>query len=183
MKTAFATLLLLFTISTYGQIDTAFYKDGKVTYWAVNTVDASLKATDLLKNFNAWWADYRSKFNSRITRTQWKITDETVEKDENGIVVKGKMFIQQMLNSSVWSFDLIIQVKDGRYKYTMTNFGSLADENKMALGGVTQPYLSIEDADKKGNIRSLIEKVQAKITDIIYLLETAMSKKRPDDNF
>jgi hypothetical protein len=184
MRKVALIILLVIPVFSYSQIDSSFYKDGKVTYWAVNQVDSSLKATDLMKNFNLWWADYCTKFNASVVNEQWKLRQTVPEKTETSIVVKGMFKVDQTFVSSMWSFDLTIECKNGRYRYTLTNIGNIAMYSGMLMKApMVNDFIPIEELDKKGKGRAMIDKLQAKVTDIIFSLETSMSKKRPDDNF
>jgi len=176
--------ILLLPIFSYSQIDSSFYKDGKVTYWAVNQVDSSLKTVDILKNFNLWWADYIKNFNSSINHEQWKLKETIPEKTETSIVVKGMFKIDQALISSVWTFDLTVECKNGRYRYTLNNIGNTSNySGLLSSQPIVTDFIPIEQLEKDGKRRSTINKVVTKITDIIFSMEKALNKKRPDDNF
>lgn len=85
----------------------------RVTYYEVVKTDTSLHKSVLLLNAEKW--------------TQKNLKVEEIKADSHKIVCAGFMIMSESKgimekNSGRFSFDFIIEVKEGRYRYMFTNF-------------------------------------------------------------
>ncbi len=85
----------------------------KVTYYEVVKVDTALKKDVLFMNAEKW--------------TENKLQVQELKADSHKIVCTGEMLMTESKgllekNSGRFTYDFIIEIKDGRYRYMFTNF-------------------------------------------------------------
>jgi len=164
---SFLTLSLLFIFAgSYGQeklLDILPSKDGIVTYSEVVQVDSSSKI-DLYKKAKKWFV------------TTYKSAKEVIQLDdpENGeIIGKGNFKVSYYSREPFISHTISISVKDGRYKYSITDLTYSDNQNEK---------FSIENFPKSWfGKKKLYLKVDEEINAIILSLKKYMSSKEKED--
>jgi hypothetical protein len=125
MKNLFALLLLfIMNFTVFSQ------KEGEISYTKVVYVDSSLKSIELYNRARSWFAESYRSSNDVI---------QLEDKDEGKIIGKGSIrYISSVYYGSEGTkgwirYTLSVQVKDGRYKYELTNF--IHEGNPLNSGG------------------------------------------------
>jgi len=186
-------LLILFVIATpyfsLGQdlIEDNFpTKDGMIYYTDVINVDSSLSSLDLYLNAKEWLVD---AFKSGKSVTQ--------ADDKNARLIIVKSFIKKGHNSYVsnpkkW-FTLKIEMKDGRYRYSLYDIRYEFDIN--AMGQSTHKDVSFEEwarpsegmSERKRKkvykaLKDYCKELDKEFKQVVASLREGMSKKE-DDNW
>jgi len=161
MRKIFQLLIFLLSIQLFAESEInkppIENSTGKYTYQEVITVP-NTNSQELYSRAKLWLAmTYRS-------------AQDVIQLDDpdNGkIVAKGTFSIVYYMNSAFIRHTLIIEIKDNRYRYTVTDF--IFDNNYWSA--------PLED-DKKftGQKKKLFNQLYAKVNDLINGMKTSMEK-------
>jgi hypothetical protein len=178
MKPVFA-LLLLASLNCYCQ-------DAEpLSFSEVISTDTALKKTELYSRAKAWFAE------------TYKSAQDVIQLDdrENGkIIGKGSMrYTNNSLSgdaSSGWiRYTIIVQVKDGKYKYTLENFYHESLEPGYNFGKITTaqecPYKVSSTSQKWRNKiwQDMQTTVAGNYESLIESLKTYMRRKTQDSDW
>jgi hypothetical protein len=180
-KTILLTCLIINSIATFAQDENVFpEKDGKVYYSEIITVDTGISKNDLFVAARKWFANAYKSAND-VIQMQDKESGEIVGK---GIVT---WLYRIPLNPSVTVnvyHTVSIIVKDGRYKYEITDLngkyyspGTQIGTSYIRGNDVEWP-LSNDVRGNKKNTVLMYKEVNAKILALIESLKIAMSKAK-----
>lgn len=197
MKTFFLLFILLPVISKAQSSDDAVYGStapvtrakhirpdivapGKIYYDSVIHTDGSMSDTVLFDNAKKFIIDYGTTYNTPIQQERNRMRDY-YQFDEAGKTVFANMrtIVEQGFNNTLVGFSMNVECRNGRYKFTLTDFkvfgtmlyGMVTGNTNFAHGA------PLEDAFVNGRHKALRKKFEENINAIIAKFETAMSKK------
>ena len=160
-------ILLFILISSVGIAQVVFPKDenGNVTYAGTITVDSALTKKELYSRAQEFFA---KAFVSSLNVIQYQ------DKEEGEIIGKGNMSIKVDGRESILKFTLSIYVKDGKYKYIITDITS--DE----LGKIDSEKPALITKNQYKNIQW---NADYEMTNLVKLIKEYMSKPKEKDEW
>jgi hypothetical protein len=202
-KTIILTCLIINSIASFAQDENVFpEKDGKIYYSEIITVDSSITKSELFVAARKWFANTYKSAND-VIQMQDKEAGEIVGKG----IVTALLTIPLNSPEEINAYHTItITVKDGRYKYEITDFyGKYYQTSSAYISGGWQT-IPLGNKPEKVDItqypkmaRKMIERqsqsydknrikmhktVNSKILALIESLKAAMSKaKTSTDNW
>jgi len=186
MKYALVFILIFPLIAFTQRTGYADYDGDKITYSGVLILDSSYKREDLFDNALMWISDATRHYNNLIqNKIAYELKDNIViqNRDSGEIVATLRMFNAQNANVSVISYDVLIYLKDGRYKYTFSNFlliaSSLANNLVNRNVSVSVP---LEGSDTKSRT-SFMKRFKLEIEGVLTRMKRNMSYKKPSKDF
>lgn len=166
MKTFLFSLSILFYITSFSQDSTKLYgilpmENGIVTYSGVVQID-SLNKDQLYLLAKKWFVNTYKSAKAVIQ----------LDDKENGVITgKGTFAFSSLVNDTYIDHTISIFVKDGRYKYVLTNF---IYENK-------DKSFDIENIPWGYGKKMICSTIDAKAKMIIASLEEYMKTPQKDD--
>lgn len=154
------------------------YQDGKIHITSV--VTDSLSKGELFNNALVWFAKETNSLNNQIRhKVSFESKDNIIIKNEQTGEFVGtlKSIAHQSLSDILYSFDIYIYVKDGKYKYDLTNFKYLGNSLSNAVAGENMPMdMTIESIDiNKPKNRNIIMKINEDVASKTKSLKESMS--------
>lgn len=184
MKKQFLILMtagLIYSCNLFGQdklLGILPLKDGKVTYVDVVQVD-SISKDELYKRTKRWFID------------TYKSAKDVIQLDdkENGEVI-GKGFFETYWqitfysgqNINVWQ-TIKVQVKDGRYRYEITDFNVKYYVSPSQYTSATNVDMPLETWNqvREENCKKIYTKIDAEVQLLIISLEKFVKMQPKDD--
>lgn len=164
------------------------YQSGKIHI--VDVIKDSLLSKDqLFNNAVIWFAKQTNSINNKIrNKVAFGIQNNIIIKNEQTGELVGtlKGIAHQSIGDILYSFDIYIYVKDGRYKYDLTNFKYLGNSLSNAVAGENMPMdINLESIDKNrpAKNRNAIKKINEDVASIINGLKASMSLHSESLNF
>lgn len=159
------------------------YQNGKIHI--IEVVQDSLTKDQLFDNASTWFAKETNDYNNIIIhKVDFGIKDNIIINDRSGGEFVGtlKSLARQNFNETLYSFDVYIYVKDGKYKYDFTNFKYLGNSltNNMMGRNMTMDF-PLEQIDRtntknKNIIIHIKQDVDREISDLKQSMATRSSK-------
>lgn len=177
MKTITTIIAVLIVSIVQSQTTTATVfplENGKVLYTGVVKVDSTITKDELYKRAKKWFIDNYKSANDVI---------QMDDKDAGEIIGKG--YFEERFQPAIGAgidmkiYHIItISIKDGKYKYKITNFTS-----KGTASGITSeaPLEDHINFDKKNKYTDYYLKIDSKVKGIIASIEKAMKQGGGDD--
>ncbi len=163
------------------------YEAGKIHI--TDIVKDSLSKDELFNNAVVWFAQQTNSVNNQVrNKISFANKDNIIIKNEQTGEFVGtlKGIAHQSLSDILYSFDIYIFVKEGRYKYDLTNFKYLGNSLSNAIAGQNMPMdITLESIDKNrpAKNRNAIKKINDDVAKIISGLKESMSSHSQASNF
>lgn len=159
--------LLLVLISSVSVAQVVFPKDenGNVTYTGTILVDSMLTKNELYSRAQEFFA---KAFVSSINVIQYQ------DKDEGKIIGKGNLSIKLDGRENILKFTLSIYVKEGKYKYIITDLSS----GELGRIDAEKPSLMT-----KNYYKNLQWNADYEMTNMVKLIKEYMSKPKSKDEW
>jgi hypothetical protein len=166
-------ILLWPSILLFSQ-DFPINEQGKIVYTEIVNIDSSLTQEQLYLNAREWFARSFRSANDVI---------QMDDKDAGKLIGKGNFVIPggMYLADGRVRFTISVFTKEGRYKYEITDFVHIANDNTYSGGNLEneKPDCGNFNMVKKGWLQ-VKEITQTKVNDIITDLKNSMNKTDSD---
>jgi hypothetical protein len=168
--------LLLLLLPIFSSAQSGIFKystDGKIHYSAIIELDSSYSKSVIYSNVVAWFSDLTNRYNSEIqNKEMWGLRDNITinNRDSGEFRATGRVLAKQSLNTNVISFDVTVYVKQGKYRYDLTNLYFLGSSLANYLEGSSVPFSeTLESMDKKpGKFLLSIDKAMKQVEADMY---------------
>ena len=152
------------------------YENEKITFSRVVILDSNYSKHQLYSNALAWAKKISSEFNGSITREQFRLRDNIFmqDKDSGTVSFEHRFVFQQLMATSLYSYEIEVKVKDGLYQYTITDFKTLA----IGVAGMVEPTsvnTPLEPADLQRQ-KNRMRAINGNIVNLVSELEKSMRK-------
>jgi hypothetical protein len=152
---------------------------GKITYMEIVGVDSSLKTNELFNNAREWFAKTYISSNEVI---------QLEDKEQGVIIGKGiiPVYYKYMGNNTqdgYMNYTISVYLKDGRYKYELTDF---SHEPHLIGGnnyGSAEEMLNTNKVGYQKILNNMLNQMNIKVNEVIKSLKLAMGKKNSFNNW
>ena len=150
---------LLVQALCYSQTGLLPYENGRVYYSEVVRLDSSYSKNNLFDNALILIADATNGYNNTLAnRKTWELKDNTKisNRDSGELLATIRFYVGQKYNTWIVSCDMFMYVKDGRYKYVITNFYLLVSSLANSVAGGQFPSIIQSKETIYQNSKSLL---------------------------